>query len=201
MNTFKSSYLVSRFLPILMVFGVFVFEGCSNEPVDLNGMPGAVDPPVIDPPENEALIINNWDLKDVQLKDATAQFEVAGNKLPPDPVTGMGSEYDLQLKFNEDSTVTSTGSYVQTVTVQFGLQAIDESRPITAADFLGSGTWSLTDTTLTIDNGTEVAAIDILELTEESLILQLETTQSDVINGVPVTLKGTIVATFSPVGS
>ena len=189
---------IKKKLPLfysIIFFAAALIQGCENEPVDLTGKPTGVDPPE----EEVDLLVNTWNLTDVQIEDATASLKINGVAFPPQPVTGVGSAYDLQLTFAENGSLTSMGSYSQTISLTLGLQSIDETREIKASEFLGSGTWTRTEIMLTIDNQIQVQEVKIIELTANSLILQLTTTQTDTISGVPVTLTGTITASFSAV--
>lgn len=184
---------------IIPVFAVLLFmvllQACSNEPVDLTGAGGTDDPT-----EKTDLIVNNWELKEVKLSDAFAEIEVLGSTISR-PATGEGSAYDLKLVFNKDGKVSSTGSYIQSIKVDLGVFDLDESQEIKSEDFLGSGTWSRSETVLTLDNGVEVQEIQILELTENSLTLWLTTTQFVTRNNTSIRLTGTLTASFGLSGS
>lgn len=195
MRTYRSNYR-STFLYISMSFIAIAFVmGCSNEPVDLTGRAGDGTDTIEPPDEDADLLVNTWALTDVQLSDAVAQFKILGSTVTED-ATGEGSAYNLQVTFDKDGSLTSMGSYVQSISIQQGLGTIDESREIKAEDIFGAGMWSRTETILTLSDGAESQDAEILELTENTLILRIETVQTDTINGIPVTLTGIITASF-----
>ncbi|HEA29449.1 MAG TPA: hypothetical protein ENH91_05575 [Leeuwenhoekiella sp.] len=176
--------------PFIFTFlSVFLFLSCDNEPIDFTER--AAPEPI---PEAD-LIVGEWDLTEVLLSDATASFDAGGIPVTA-PVTGSGSNYDLQLIFTEDNAFTATGSYLQNVNLTLGPQTYDEQQEVKASDFLNMGSWSRTATLLTIDNGTEVQEITILELDENTLELQLTITQMQTIQDIPATITGTVTLNF-----
>ena len=199
MTVLKKPHTRTLIYFLLSLLAIITVTSCSNEPIDLTGRSDGGDTDTIEAPDEDAdLIVNTWELTDVQLSDATAQLQL-GNQTITQEATGTGSEYDLQVTFDEDGNLTSMGSYVQSISVKLGLQVLDETREIKAEDLLGSGTWSRTETLLTLNEGTESQEIEIVELTENNLILRINTIQTETVEGIPVTLIGTVTASFNAV--
>jgi len=177
--------------PFLFTFlCVFLLLSCDNEPIDFTERAEPEPMPEAD------LIVGNWDLTEVVLSDATASFDAGGIPVTA-PVTGSGSNYDLQLIFTEEMKVTATGSYLQNVNLILGNQTYDQQQEIQAGDVLNSGTWSRTESQLTIDTGVQEQEINILELNETALQLQLTITQMQTIQDIPATITGILTLNFS----
>lgn len=177
--------------PFLFTFlCVFLLLSCDNEPIDFTEIAEPEPTPEAD------LIVGNWDLTEVLLSDATASFNASGIPVTA-PVTGSGSNYDLQLIFTEDMKVTATGSYLQNVSLTLGPQTYDQQQEIKASDFLNSGTWSRTSSQLTIDNGVQEQKITILKLDDTALQLELTIMQTQTIQDIPATIDGTLTLNFS----
>lgn len=174
----------------IYLYAFFLVLSCDNEPIDFTERAEPEPTPEAD------LIVGNWDLTEVLLSDATASFNVGGIPVT-EPVTGSGSNYDLQLIFTEDMKVTATGSYLQNVNLTLGPQTYDQQQEIKASDFLNSGTWSRTASQLTIDNGVQEQKITILKLNDTALQLQLTITQTQTIQDIPATIDGTVTLNFS----
>lgn len=174
---------------LFIVLSFFLLLSCDNEPIDFTVRAEPEPTPELDP------IVGNWDLTEVVLSDAVASFSASGIPITA-PVTGSGSNYDLQLVFTEDNKVIATGSYVQSVNLTLGNRPYDQIQEVQATDFLNSGSWSRTASQLTIDNGVQVQEITILKLNETALQLQLTTTQTQTIQDIPVTIEGTVTLSF-----
>ncbi|MGB3775187.1 MAG: hypothetical protein WA951_08025, partial [Leeuwenhoekiella sp.] len=124
--------------PFLLSFlSIFLIVACDNEPIDFTERAAPDPEPEID------LIVGDWNLNDVTISDATASFNAGGIPVTV-PVTGDGSEYDLQLTFTEENMLNATGSYLQSVSLSLGPQTIDQQQVVQASDLLTIGTWTRT---------------------------------------------------------
>lgn len=173
----------------LSLFSLFFLLSCDNEPIDFTE---STEP---EPLPQADLIVGNWNLTEAILLDATATLDINGSPVVT-PITGSGRDYDLQILFTEDDEVVATGSYVQNITISFGLQTLDELQEIQATEVLNSGTWSRSTALLTVDNGIETQQMNILELDETTLVLEFTFTQEQEIQETPAVVAGDIKFTF-----
>lgn len=97
--------------------------------------------------------------------------------------TGVAKNMDMTVTFNQNpNTVTSEGSYtIALTTITLG-QSITED--FTFNDFIADGTWTVNDKTLTVTNAGVAQEATIVSQTSTTLVLAVETEQSQDLAGV-----------------
>ncbi len=159
-------------LNYLCVALLLLFASCSN---DDGGTP----------PDVSGDLLGVWIGQDVDFT-GTAVTEYLGQDIVANLV-GEGYDVDYTLTFSENpNEVISDGSY----NLEYTMTVLGQTQTDTMenVDLLGDGTWERSGNVLTIESQGQIAIATILELTDTTLKLGIETTQD-------VSQQGLIFAT------
>ncbi len=157
----------------LIILSCLAFSSCNDEP----------ELPTID---TERFLVGTWVLSGLAYDGVSTVTDADGN-ITETKFTGDAEEIDISLIIETDPNVyTSAGSYVVSVTSELFGQQVDQN--LVFSNFLGDGTWEEDDRVfITNDaNNGERRETDILELTEESLILDFLATNSILVQDMQV---------------
>ena len=139
-------------------------------------------------------IIGNWTGIAIDFT-GTAQVEVQGFPVTVN-LTGEGYDLDFSYTLAENpNTATSEGNYSMEVTASVLGQSQTEYRENVPADF--SGPWEQNGDTLTLTFEGEEVIANIIELTETTLVLQFDITQTQEINGFEANVTLDMMISFS----
>ena len=146
------------------------------------------------PDNNTADIVGIWIGETVDYSGTTST-EFQGETINA-VFTGEGTDIDYTLSFTEDpNNVVANGSY--SVLLTYTIDGQSEEQVLEDLDFLGSGTWNISDDILTIVSEGETSEVEILQLTDSSLKLKLTEEEIIIEQGLELTTVITLIMTFT----
>ncbi|MCB4808992.1 lipocalin family protein [Tamlana sp. 62-3] len=126
-------------------------------------------------------LVGTWVAQNIETT-GTATFEVLDQNITA-PITGEGYDVDFSLTFSENpNNYTTEGSFGLEISITYLFQTMSER--IDDQEFLGSGTWSKDGNVLTIVENGETTVLTISELTNTSLVLTAQETETITEDGI-----------------
>jgi len=167
-----------------IVLLVLAFTSCSDDDND----------DIIDIEAPTASIIGTWIAESVDYSGAT-ETEIQGQTVTADFV-GEAFDIDFGVTFSEDpNELVSDGSYsIELTTTVAGQTTVNTIENIT---FLEDGTWEMDGNELSITNNGMTAIVTIAELSEDRLVLALQTVEDLSQPGTVITTTIDIITTYS----
>ena len=168
-------------------------DGITNSTEISNG----TDPLVYDEPTPVASpIAGVWNLTDGVINDGTGTTVYLAQTFNL-TYTATTSDENVQVQFSENpDMVTSTGTY--TMLLNFNFLGTDYQDTLTSESPFSNGDWSINGNTLTIDANTTVnGSYDIIELTENTLIISTPIDREVPAGGLNLNVQGTLILTFT----
>jgi hypothetical protein len=107
-------------------------------------------------------LIGTWNLTAATCDDGKSTTTV-GTEVLTSTFTSLGKNFASTVTFKADGTYTSGGTYTAVLTTTTAGQTFPSEVNIPA--FAGAGTWSVTGTKLTVNDGTTSQVADIVENT------------------------------------
>ena len=145
---------------------------------------------------NTSDVVGVWNLTGVSCTNGTTSTIVPGTPAFNGTFTVSGKNYNSTVNFKADGTYVSSGSYTAVVTT-----TLLGSTDVTEADsgvFEGSGTWSISGSTMTVNDGTTTSSSTITDLTASKMVFSVEVNETqDFGGGASSTTKGTYVFTLT----
>tara|TARA_R110002050_G_scaffold267266_2_gene408875 strand:+ start:23560 stop:24846 length:1287 start_codon:yes stop_codon:yes gene_type:complete len=168
-------------------------DGITNSTEISNG----TDPLVYDEQTPVASpIAGVWNLTDGVINDGTGTTVYLAQTFNL-TYTATTSDENVQVQFSENpDLVTSTGTY--TMLLNFNFLGSDYQDTLTSESPFSNGDWSINGNTLTIDANTTVnGSYDIIELTENTLIISTPVDREVPAGGLNLNVQGTLILTFT----
>lgn len=157
----------------LLILSIFAFSSCNDEP----------DLPSVD---TENFLVGAWILSGLTYDGVSTVTDADGN-ITETEFTGEAEDISINLVIDENPNVyTSAGSFTISVTSElFGQEVVQD---LTFNNFLGDGTWEEVDRVLITNdaNNGERRETDIIELSEETLILDYSFVNSMLVQDMQV---------------
>jgi hypothetical protein len=134
-----------------------------------------------DDPKPEDGLIGAWSVTALNYEGTTISTVLSTSIIST--FTGVAKNMAMTVTFKQNpNIVTSEGSYTIALTTTTLGQSITED--FTFTDFISDGTWSLNDKKITVTNAGVTQEATIVSQTSTTLVLALETEQSQDLAGV-----------------
>jgi len=144
---------------LLLMVALFGFFACDNED---------------NPSTNTDDIIGNWEVSAYSYEGTTTT--TSGGASFTTDFMGDATDVTASVEFKTDGTYSSTGGYTISLDYEIGGQTI--STPVTISNFIGSGTYEVSGSTLTTtDEDGKTTALKIERLEGDDMELEFEITQ------------------------
>ncbi|NER12240.1 hypothetical protein GWK08_02185 [Leptobacterium flavescens] len=177
-----------KYFKLLIVAFVFTFAACTSDDNEADF--------------DSANLPGTWNLSGVTTQNGSAVVTQEGVTVTVDFSLSTSNE-DLQVVFSENpNTVSSSGSFVQILTITAFGQTETEEEQVDGL-FL-DGTWQLNGSTLTIDSDDSTLeefgtspSFTVTQLTENSLEIRLNLDQEIMFNGETAQTTGTVIINFT----
>lgn len=145
---------------IIFIFSILILS-CSDDSESI-----AVDV------ESE-ILVGSWEITGIT-QDGTLATEVEGVPIKADfSAYGENIEADIVIDDNPNS-FSSSGSFVNVITVKILLQSVTRKTPIQLNDFLKQGTWVNNGGVISLSQNNATQEIKVIESTSTTLTLEME---------------------------
>lgn len=167
-----------------LLFIVFALTSCSSDDIDSSGNGNIYGD-----------ILGTWIGVDVNYSGSTVTEIIGEPSLTADFV-GEAYDVDYTLTFSENpNELVSEGSYsIELTTTTLGQSQTDNVEDL---EFLNDGAWDRAGDQLTIVSNGETSVGTILELTDTSLILEIDEVQDISQQGFVINTTLNVIATFT----
>lgn len=173
-------------IKLLTVFSfILFFVSCTND-----------DMASLDTNAKVSDLLGTWNLTE-ESQEGVASVILQGLPLTGN-ITSVSKDLNATITFSENpSVLTVTGSYTEIITATFATLTRTEEIPVVLNNELSQGTWSLSQGVISLSGGNEMQDIDIIELTSNTLRIEIPIVRNVILEGNNVGLDTTIKMTFS----
>jgi hypothetical protein len=124
----------------------------------------------------EDALVGTWNLTDFYIDNGQTILDVAGQQFITD-YTQQGSNFNYEIVFaTGPNTASSSGTYDVEITTIISGQSIVTNQTLSSNDAL-EGSWSISGSTLTIDNGTDPSNAEIISFNGNQFTMRIDLSQ------------------------
>ncbi|MBL4604802.1 MAG: hypothetical protein JKY02_03820 [Flavobacteriaceae bacterium] len=144
---------------------------------------------------SESDVVGTWNVIDYNFEgNATT---ILGGITSSFEVINTGKDYNFIFEFtNNPNTVMATGTYTSVNTITVLGQTSTTETPVSSIDGFNSGTWSVNGSQITFSANGVTTLATISEFTGNLMTITSSVEQSQVIQGIQVTITGEVSLTL-----